>query len=67
MTLQDLIEKKPAKIKVAEAAAIMDVTPLFLRYGLQQGRFPFGAAVEMGEWAYYINTERFIRYMEGQI
>jgi hypothetical protein len=53
------------KLSVKDAAAIMDVTPRFLQMGLQQGRFPFGVGVEMEQWAYYINTERFIRYMVG--
>jgi hypothetical protein len=66
MTLQELKEKRPAKIRIADAAAIMDVTHRFLQIGLQQGRFPFGVGVEMEQWAYYINTERFIRYMEGE-
>jgi len=51
---------------VKEAAAIMGVTPRFLQLALQQGRFPFGTAVKMKRWSYYIHTERFIQYMLGQ-
>lgn len=65
MTLEDLMTKRPPKIPVQVAAAIMGVTPRFLQMGLQQRRFPFGVGVEMGQWAYYINTERFIKYMTG--
>ena len=56
------------KISVAEAARIMGVTPMFLRMGLRLGRFPFGTAVQMpgGRWSYYINAERFRRYMAGE-
>lgn len=69
MTLQDLMESKPrpAKISIRDAAAIMGVTPRFLQMGLQQERFPFGTGVEMEQWAYYINTERFIMYMTGEL
>ncbi|HBY03349.1 MAG: hypothetical protein XD78_2155 [Desulfotomaculum sp. 46_296] len=68
MTLQELINMKPRpmRVKVTDAAAIMEVNPRFLQMGLQQGKFPFGCGVEMKEWSYYINTERFIRYMTGQ-
>lgn len=68
MTLQELINMKPrpVKITIRQAAEIMGVTPRFLQLALQQGRFPFGVGVEMDAWAYYINTERFIRYMTGQ-
>ncbi len=69
MTLQELLQSnpRPVKITVQTAAAIMGVTPRFLQVGLQQKRFPFGVGVEMEQWAYYINTERFIKYMKGEI
>ena len=65
MTLNDLKRDKPLTITIKEAAEIMDVTPRFLQLALQQGRFPFGVGVEMGRWTFYINTERFLLYMEG--
>lgn len=57
-----------ARISVETAAARMGVTPMFLRMGLRLGRFPFGTAVQMpgGRWSYYINAERFRRYMAGE-
>lgn len=66
MTLQELEQVPTPNLPVQEAAAIMGVTPRFLQLALQQGRFPFGAAVKMKRWSYYINTERFIRYMKGR-
>jgi hypothetical protein len=66
MSLQELQENKPSRITVKEAAAIMGVTPRFLQLALQQGRFPFGTAVKMKRWSYYIHAERFIQYMLGQ-
>jgi hypothetical protein len=52
------------KISVPEAAAIMHVTPQFLRIALQQQRFPFGTAVKMRkQWRYYINTKQLYEYL----
>lgn len=54
------------KIIVTEAAKIMNVSPMFLRCGLRQGKFPFGTAVKMERrWAYYINPEMFKAYIKG--
>jgi len=44
----------PKKLTVPEAAAIMGVTPQFLRMGLRHGKFPFGTAVKFKRWSYYI-------------
>ena len=57
---------KPGKIPVNEAAAIMGVTPMFLRLALREGRFPFGTAVKFRRWSYYINAERFYAYLQGK-
>lgn len=53
----------PNKLTIKQAAAIMGVTPQFLRLGLQQGRFPFGTAVKFKRWAYYINPAKFYEYL----
>lgn len=54
-------------ITVEDAARRMGVTPMFIRMGLRHGRLPFGVAVQMpgGRWRYYINAERFDRWMAG--
>ena len=65
MTLNELKRERPLTITVKDAAEIMGVNPRFLQMALQQQRFPFGTGVEMDRWAYYINTERFLLYMEG--
>lgn len=52
-----------SKISIPKAAAIMGVTPQFLRLGLQQGKFPFGVAVKMRRWAYFIKPDEFKQYM----
>jgi len=50
-------------LTIKEAAQIMGVTPQFLRIGLRQKRFPFGAAVKFRRWAYYVNAEKFNEYL----
>jgi len=56
-----------ARISVETAARRMGVTPMWLRMALRLGRVPFGTAVQMpgGRWSYYINAERFDRWMAG--
>lgn len=55
------------KLTIQQAAKIMGVTPRFLHLGLQHNKFPFGAAVKMDKrWSYYINAERFQKYIEGR-
>lgn len=67
MTLQDVEKEKPNKLTVQQASKIMGVTPRFLHIALQNERFPFGAAIFMDKrWSYYINTERFLKYMKGE-
>ncbi len=61
------MQSQSKRLTVPEAAAIMDCDPQFLRIALQQGRFSeFGTAVKMRRWVYYINTERFYRYLKGE-
>jgi hypothetical protein len=55
----------PLKLTIQEAAQVMGVTPRFLQLALQQNKFDFGVAVEGERWVYYINTERFIKYMKA--
>lgn len=64
--LKELKATRPPTITVQLAAKIMGVTPRFIQAGLQQGRLPFGTAVQFTRWSYYINTERFLAYMEAR-
>ena len=64
MTIEELEQLRLPTISIQIVASIMKVTPRFLQMGLQQGRFPFGEAVKMKRWSYYINTEKFIKYMK---
>ena len=55
------------KVTVSEAARQMGVTQEFIRMGLRQGRLPFGVAVKMDRWVYYINGSAFSSYISGNI
>lgn len=48
---------------IKEAAERLDIPQQLLRLCLQEGRFPFGAAVKRRRWAYYINRGK----LEGWI
>lgn len=54
-----------SKISISEAAKLLNVSPLFLRMGLRQGKFPFGVAVLMKRWTYYINDQKLNQYLKG--
>ena len=54
------------KVSIKEAAKLMGVSQQFVRIGLQQGIFPFGAAVKMSSrYTYYINEEKLLAYISG--
>ena len=57
---------KVKKLTVPEAAAIMGVTPQFLRMGLRHGKFPFGDADKLKRRSYYITAESIFSYMAGR-
>jgi hypothetical protein len=66
MTLEQLKKEMPPSITIQVAAPIMEVSQQFLRFALRDGRFPFGIGQMMDkQYEYYINTKRFIAYMEA--
>lgn len=54
---------------VSEAARRLKMNTQTLRLGLQQGLFPFGAAIKTSEhrFTYYINEKALERYLEGDV
>ena len=50
------------KLSVEEAAKLMDVSPQFIRIGLQRGVFPWGYAVQVSgrRYSYFINRAKFL-------
>lgn len=51
------------RISAAEAAAILGVSPQFIRVGLQSSRLPIGTAVKMSsKWTYYISEPQLAEY-----
>jgi hypothetical protein len=51
----------------AVAAEYLDKTPVFVRLALQQGRLPFGGAVQnhSGKWSYHISPGLLVAYKRG--
>lgn len=46
-------------IPVEVAARLMHKSPRFVQEGLKSGALPFGYAVKMSRWSFYINAEKF--------
>lgn len=65
MTIQEIKKNQPLTLSVPDAAELMGVSPKFLRAALLQNKFPFGVSVGMAQNEFYINTQRFLLYMEG--
>lgn len=61
------IHREP-RLTVAEAAKMLQCTPLFLRVALQRGIFDFGEAVSLsgGRYTYYINRAKLEKYIKGE-
>lgn len=53
-------------LTINQAANIMGVSPQFLRVALQQNKFPFGVAVKMKRWAYFIDPNKFNDYLQDR-
>lgn len=49
-------------LSVTTVATLMGKSPDFVKKGLQDGVFPFGYAVKMQEWSYYISPIKFTEY-----
>ena len=52
------------RLLVEEAAALMGVTPQFIRVGLQRGALPFGYAVKVSDrrYTYFISKQKFTEH-----
>jgi len=66
MDIDQLKREMPKTVKVVDAAEMMGLSPTTLREALTQGLFSFGVAIQMKQVEGYINTNRFIAYMEAQ-
>ena len=56
------------RITVKQAAEILNVTPQFVRIGIQRGWLPIGSAVKLPkstQWTYLIPRERLETYLRG--
>ncbi|MBS4535601.1 hypothetical protein GOQ29_08185 [Clostridium sp. D2Q-14] len=60
------MKKYEGRITVNEAAEIMNVSPQFVRIGLQRDRLPIGTAVKMSsKWSYHISPKLLGEYIGG--
>lgn len=60
--------KEDTRLSVVETADLMQVSPQFVRVGLQKGVFPFGYAVKMsGRWTYFISRQKFVEHTGIQV
>ena len=61
-------EVSPARITIAEAAKMLQCTPLFLRLAIQKGVFDFGECLQQsgGRYTYYINRAKLEKYLRGE-
>jgi len=51
------------RILTKEAAAILNVSPQFVRVAMQQGKLPIGTAVQMSSiWTYHISEKLLADY-----
>lgn len=49
-------------VSVSDAAKALGKSKQFVAIGLQQGRFPWGWAVKLDEWSYFISSVKFSEY-----
>ena len=54
----------PRKVPTAVAARVLGKSENFIRFGLQQGRLPFGSAVRTAKdrWGYHISPKLLADY-----
>ena len=66
--MMNLFQDYPKNVPVKVAAELMGVSPQFVRIGLQQNRFPFGAAVKLStQWSYHIAPIALESYFNGEV
>ena len=54
----------PRKVPTVIAARLLGKSENFIRFGLQQGRLPFGSAVKTGKdrWSYHVSPPLLAQY-----
>ena len=55
------------RVKIKEAAELLNCSEQFVRIGIQRGWLPIGTAVKLSsKWTYHIPRERLNAYLEGR-
>ena len=56
------------RISITEAAKILDASPDFVRFAMQQGRLPIGSAAKMSsKWTYHISPKLLAEYSGADV
>ena len=55
----EIITEKSINLPVITAAKLMGKSPAWVCQGLKDGVFPWGYAVKMGRWSYFISAIKF--------
>ena len=59
--------KNENRMTVKEAAELMGVSELFIRFGIRNGTLPIGYAIKMSsKWTFYIQRNKFEAFMRGE-
>jgi hypothetical protein len=63
---KEAVMMEVGRILTAEAAKILNVSPQFVRVGMQQGKLPIGTAIKMSSmWTYHI-SEKLLQEYSGK-
>ena len=63
----EITQDEVINLPVIIAAKLMKKSKEWIEDGLQQGRFPWGYAVKMKKWSYWINAKKFSKIEEIKI
>lgn len=65
-TKKEAVTVEIGRILPTEAAMILNVSPQFVRVGMQQGKLPIGTAIKMSSiWTYHI-SEKLLQDYSGK-
>lgn len=65
-TIDEIINEYPDNVPVTVAADLLGKSQMYIRTGLQNGRLPFGSAVQTSShWSYHIAPKALKAYVVG--
>ena len=60
--ITEIVQDECVNVPVIVAARLMGKSKEWVAQGLQDGVFPWGYAVKMGKWSYFISSVKFTEY-----